>query len=356
MKFGLLSQIQVPKPWDDSTERRTYWDNLDHAVAAEAAGFSHFWLTEQHFFAEIGHCASPEMVLAALSQRTRTIRLGFAVILMPCHNPFMVAERVATLDVLSNGRCEFGAGRGTAAYVVEGLGIDPDPVYGREVSREALQAVVSMLETEHFPGFKSKHFDLPARQVIPRPVQRPHPPLWFAASNLETFERAGAAGVGVIGVTRYTPAEVRPHVAAYKVAIRGGDASQFVGRFANDCAAAFAIACLHDDDRTGRALGCAAARFYYGDNDAELNAVRFGSSEGVARIKARMAALSDDELLESGMAIGGNADSVCRQVEKWAEIGLDQMVFMMQIGRTTHAQVMRSIELIGEKVIPRFAG
>ena len=101
MKFGLLSQIQVPKPWTETTERQTYWDNLDQAVAAEAAGFSYFWLTEQHFFAEIGHCACPEMVLAALSQRTTTIRLGFAVILMPCHNPFNVAERVATLDVLS---------------------------------------------------------------------------------------------------------------------------------------------------------------------------------------------------------------------------------------------------------------
>src|SRR6185312_295498 len=356
MKFGLLSQIQVPKPWDDTTERRTYWHTLDHVVAAEAAGFSHFWLTEQHFFAEIGHCASPEMVLAALSQRTRTIRLGFAVILMPCHNPFLIAERVATLDILSNGRCEFGAGRGTASYVVEGLGIDPDPAYGREITREALHAVVSMLEHEHFPGYRGRHLNLPPRQVVPRPIQRPHPPLWFAASNLETFERAGEAGVGVIGVTRYTPAEVRPHVQAYKAAIRNADPAQMAGRFVNDNAAAFAIACLHDDDRTGKALGCAAARFYYGDNDAELNAVRFGSSEGVARIKARMAALSDDELLDSGMAIGGNADSVCRQVEQWSAIGLDQMVFMLQIGRTTHDQVMRSIELIGEQVIPRFAG
>jgi alkanesulfonate monooxygenase SsuD/methylene tetrahydromethanopterin reductase-like flavin-dependent oxidoreductase (luciferase family) len=113
---------------------------------------------------------------------------------------------------------------------------------------------------------------------------------------------------------------------------------------------------VHDDDRTGKQLGCAAARFYYGDNDAELNKVRFGSSEGVAAIKARMAGYSDDDMIETGMAIGGNADTVCRQVERWAEAGLDQMIFMLQIGRTTHDQVLRSIELIGEKVIPRFAG
>ena len=352
MKFGLLSQLQVPKPWTDLSERTVYWQNLEHVAAAEQAGFSHFWLTEQHFFAEIGHCACPEMFLAAASQRTRSIRLGFAVILMPCHNPFMVAERVATLDILSNGRCEFGAGRGTAAYVVEGLGFDADPDHAREVGREALEAVVTMLSEERFPGYKSRHFDLPARQVIPRPVQTPHPPLWFAASNLDTFERAGRLGVGVLGVTRYTHDEVKPHVAAYRAAIKD---AQPVGRFINNHVGVFAVGCLHDDDRIGREVGCAAARFYYGDNDAELNYVRFGSSEGVARIKARMASYSDDDLLASGMAIGGNADSVCRQVERWAETGVDQMIFMFQIGRTTHEQIMRAIEIVGEKVIPRFS-
>lgn len=352
MKFGLLSQIQVPKPWTETTERQTYWDNLDHAVAAEAAGFSYFWLTEQHFFAEIGHCACPEMMLAALSQRTTILRLGFAVILMPCHNPFNIAERVATLDLLSNGRCEFGAGRGTAAYVVEGLGFNADVTHARAVGREALEAVVSMLEHEHFPGYQSEHFNLLPRQVVPRAIQRPHPPLWYAASNLETFERAGADGVGVLSVTRYTPEQIKPHVQAYRAAIR---TAKPVGRFINNHVGAFAVGCVHDDDQIGKQLGCAAARFYYGDNDAELNKVRFGSSEGVAAIKARMAGYTDDDMIESGMAIGGNADSVCRQVERWVAAGLDQMIFMLQIGRTTHDQVMRSIELIGEKVIPRFA-
>src|SRR5258708_14277583 len=170
MKFGLLSQIPVPRPWREDTERTTFWHNLDHVVAAEHAGFSHFWLTEQHFFAEIGHCACPEMFLAAASQRTQTIRLGFAVILMPCHNPFLVAERVATLDVLSNGRCEFGAGRGPAAYVGEGLGFSPDAEHARQVGREPLEAFVQLLALRHFPGCPSTHFDLPARPMVPRPI------------------------------------------------------------------------------------------------------------------------------------------------------------------------------------------
>ena len=355
MKFGLMSQLQVPKPWARDTERTVYGQNLEHVAAAEEAGFSYFWLTEQHFFAEIGHSSCPEMFLAALSQRTRKIRLGFAVILMPCHNPFMVAERVATLDVLSNGRCEFGAGRGTAAYVVEGLGFNADADHARAVGREALEAVVQMLEQEHFPGYKRAYFDLPPRQVVPRPIQHPHPPLWYAASNLETFERAGAAGVGVLGVTRYTHAEVKPHVEAYRAAIKAADPARIVGRFVNNHVGVFAIGCVHDDDRIGRDVGCAAARFYYGDNDAELNHVRFGSSEGVARIRARMSGYTNDELLASGMAVGGDANSVCRQVERWAATGIDQLIFMFQIGHTTHEQIMRSIEIVGEKIIPRFA-
>src|SRR5262245_22399909 len=355
MKFGLLSQLQVPKPWREETERNVFWHNLEHVVAAENAGFTYFWLTEQHFFAEIGHSACPEMFLAAASQRTHRIRLGFAVILMQCHNPFMIAERVATLDVLSNGRCEFGAGRGTAAYMVEGLGFNADATLSREVQRETLEAVVRMLEDERFPGYRGAHLDLPPRQVVPRPIQRPHPPLWYAASNLETFERAGQAGVGVLGVTRYTPAEIAPHVKAYRAAVKGADPARVVGRFVNDHVGVFAVGCVHDDDRVGRELGCAAARFYYGDNDAELNHIRFGSSEGVARIKARMAGYSNDELLDTGMAIGGDADRVCRQVERWAATGIDQMIFMFQVGLTTHEQILRAIEIVGEKVIPRFA-
>jgi alkanesulfonate monooxygenase SsuD/methylene tetrahydromethanopterin reductase-like flavin-dependent oxidoreductase (luciferase family) len=353
MKFGLMTQLQMPRPWHESTERDAFLHAIDQGAAAEQAGFRYFWITEQHFYAEIGHCSAPDLVLAALSQRTKTLRLGFAVILMPCHNPFYVAERVATVDILSNGRVEFGAGRGTSNYVVEGLGFDPK--LGREVGREAMEAVLRMFEHERFPGYKGKHFDLPARDVVPRPIQQPHPPLWVAASNFETYEYAGLQGVGVIGVTRNTPAETKPAIDAYRRSIRGGDRSKLLGKFANEHVGAYAIACLDDDDRRGRELVCAAARWYYGDNEAEVNRYRFGSAkEGGKQIADKIAKRSNDELIEDAMAIGGNADTVCRQIEKWAAAGVDQFIFMLQAGHLTHEQVMRSIEIIGEKVIPRF--
>ena len=205
MKFGLMTQLQMPQPWAKNAECLAYHNMVEQAVAGEVAGFHHFWLTEMHFFKEIGHSPCPDMLLAALSQKTSRIRLGFAVLLLTLHNPFMIAERIATLDVLSNGRVDFGMGRGSTPYMVEAFGITQEA--SRGVADEAIAATMKMFEHEEFPGFKGQHFDLPARHVLPRLIQRPHPPLWVAASNLATYEHAARQGVGVIGVTRNSVAE-----------------------------------------------------------------------------------------------------------------------------------------------------
>src|SRR5262249_50595592 len=205
------------------------------------------------------------------------------------------------------------------------------------------------------PGYQGKHFKLPRRHVLPRLIQRPHPPLWIAASNLATYEHAGRQGVGVIGVTRNSIEETRKAIHTYRSAIRHPDRSRNIGKAANENVAAFALTCCDDDDRRGRDLACAMARWYNGDNDAELNRVRFATAGGKDAVVAKFRARSNDELIADGMAIGGNPDSVCRQVEKWQEAGLDQMIFVLQAGLATKEQVNRSIELIGKKVIPRFA-
>jgi len=352
MKFGLMSQIQIPRPWEPNSEINAYQNLLIQAVAGEAAGFEYYWLTEMHFFKQIGHSPCPDLLHAAISQRTSKIRLGFSVLLLPMHNPFMLAERLATVDVLSQGRVDFGFGRGSSPYMTEAFGVDPST--SRELSNEALSALMKMWKEEHFPGFKGAHFDLPARHVLPRPLQQPHPPLWVAASNLSTYEFAARQGVGVIGVTRNSIDETRDAIRTYRETIRSADPAGFVGHAPNENVAAFGIACCHTDDRIGKDTACAAARWYNGDNDVELNNVRFASAGGKDAVVAKFRARTNDQLIEDGMAIGGNPDSVCRQVEKWAEAGLDQMIFVLQAGNTTHDEVMRSIELIGEKVIPRF--
>jgi alkanesulfonate monooxygenase SsuD/methylene tetrahydromethanopterin reductase-like flavin-dependent oxidoreductase (luciferase family) len=348
-----MTQIQMPRPWLRDAELGAYRNAIDQVVAAEAAGFEYFWVTEQHFFREIGHSPCPEMILAAVSQHTSTIRLGFAVIVMTIHNPYFVAERVATLDVLSNGRVEFGMGRGSTHYMVAPFAVDR--ATERELAAEAIEAVMLMLEHEQFPGYRGKYFDLAERYVTPRCIQQPHPPLWAAASNLGSYERIGRQGLGVIGVTRNSVSETRDAIRAYRAAIRSSDRSRYVGKFANEQVAAFALACCHEDDRTGRDIACASARWYNGDNQAELNPQRFATAGGVEAVVAKFRSRSNDELIEDGMAMGGNPDTICRIVEKWAEAGLDQMIFVLQAGYTTQAQIMRSIELIGAHVIPRFA-
>jgi alkanesulfonate monooxygenase SsuD/methylene tetrahydromethanopterin reductase-like flavin-dependent oxidoreductase (luciferase family) len=352
VKFGLMTQLQIPRPWEPHAELNAYRNTIEQAAAGDAAGFHYYWLTEMHFFKQIGHSPCPDLIHAAISQRTSRIRLGFAVLLLTTHNPYMLAERIATADILSNGRVDFGFGRGSTPYMVEAFGVEKEE--SRELANEALDCVMKMFEHEHFPGFKGKHFDLAPRHVLPRPVQSPHPPLWIAASNLSTYEHAAKQGVGIIGVTRNSIAETRSAIRTYRETIRHADPKNFVGKTANENVAAFALACCHEDDRTGKDIACAAARWYNGDNDAELNNVRFATAGGKDAVVAKFRARSNDQLLADGMAIGGNPDSICRQVEQWAQAGLDQMIFVLQAGNTTHDQVMRSIDLIGEKVIPRF--
>jgi alkanesulfonate monooxygenase SsuD/methylene tetrahydromethanopterin reductase-like flavin-dependent oxidoreductase (luciferase family) len=353
VKFGVMTQIQMPQPWEDNAELHAYRNAIAQAEAADAMGFSHYWITEQHFFLEIGHSACPDMLLAAISQRTTRIRLGFSVILMTVNNPFAIAERVATLDVLTNGRVDFGMGRGSTPYMVEAFGVDHTSQ--QDIAREATEAVMRMFAEEKFSGYKGEHFDLPSRHVLPRPIQRPHPPLWAAASNLSSYERAGRQGLGVIGVTRNSVTETRDAIRAYRSAIRDADPKSFVGAYANEQVAGFALSYCAEDDRVGRDKACAAARWYNGDNEAVLNPVRFATAGGVEAVVAKFRDRTNDQLIEDGMAIGGNPDTVSRIVEKWAEAGLDQMIFVLQAGRTTHDEAMRSIELIGRKVIPRFA-
>ena len=348
-----MTQLQMPRPWGPDAELHAYNNMLDQAEAGETAGFDYFWLTEMHFFEEIGHSPCPDMLLAAVSQRTSRIRLGFAVMLITVNNPFHVAERIATLDVLSNGRVDFGMGRGSTPYMVEAFGVTPE--ISRPLAHETIDATMQMFEREEFPGYEGRFFKLPARHVLPRTIQKPHPPLWIAASNLDTYEHAARQGVGVIGVTRNSVEETREAIRGYRAIIRNGDSSGWVGKFANEAVGAFGLTCCHEDDRTGRDLACAAARWYNGDNDAALNRVRFATAGGKDAVVAKFRARSNDQLIEDGMAIGGSPDSICRQVERWAEAGVDQMIFVVQAGRLTHEQAMRSIELIGQHVIPRFA-
>jgi alkanesulfonate monooxygenase SsuD/methylene tetrahydromethanopterin reductase-like flavin-dependent oxidoreductase (luciferase family) len=188
MKFGIFYELQLPRPWAPGDEHRLYQNALDQIELADRLGYDHAWQVEHHFLEEYSHSPSPESFLAAASQRTRNIRLGHGIFQVTTNHPTRVAERVATLDLLSNGRCEFGMGESASITELEPFGVTMENK--REIFEEAVRAIMPMFKdgpSEH----QGKTWNIPLRMVVPKPLQKPHPPLWVACSQLKTLTNAG---------------------------------------------------------------------------------------------------------------------------------------------------------------------
>ena len=216
MKFGIFYELQLPRPWEAHSELKLYQDALSQVELADRCGYDYAWMVEHHFLEEYSHCPSPESFLAAASQRTKNIRLGHGILQLTTNHPARVAERVAVLDLLSNGRCEFGMGE--SASITELEPFDRSMEDKREVFDEAVQAIFPMFKdggTEHH----GKYFDIPLRNVVPKPLQKPHPPIWMACSQLDTIERAGRCGMGALGFQFVSADAAHAWVHAYYNAI-----------------------------------------------------------------------------------------------------------------------------------------
>ena len=216
MKFGIFYELQLPRPWEEGDELRLYQNALTQLETADRLGYDHAWVVEHHFLEEYSHSPSPKSFLAAASQRTKKIRLGHGIFQLTTNHPARVAEHVAVLDLLSNGRCEFGMGESASITELTPFGRDMETK--REVFEEAVQAIFPMFTkvgTEHH----GKYFDIPLRNVVPKPVQKPHPPLWMACSQLPTIERAGENGFGALGFQFVSADAAHAWVHAYYNAI-----------------------------------------------------------------------------------------------------------------------------------------
>src|SRR4051794_32540655 len=128
MKFGIFYEHQLPRPWEEGAELKLFQDALDQVELADKLGIDHAWEVEHHFLEEYSHSSAPEVFLAACSQRTKNIRLGHGIVLMPpgYNHPARVAERIATLDLVSDGRVEWGTGQSSSRIELEGFQIDPE--------------------------------------------------------------------------------------------------------------------------------------------------------------------------------------------------------------------------------------
>ena len=355
MKFGLMYEIQIQEPFYPGVEKERYDQVLAQVDLADEVGFDYFWTVEHHFLREFSHCPAPEVLYGAISQRTKRIRIGHAVTLLPSqyNHPIRVAERVAVLDILSNGRVDLGTGRSTTLIEMDGFEVDPEET--RAQWEEAISIIPKMWTEDPF-SHQGHFFNIPERSVIPKPIQSPHPPLWVACSQPDSFKNAGEMGLGVLCFNLSGYANLKERVDSYREGIKHANP---VGSFVNNQVAAMCVIhCGEDDEEARRVAGPEGAWFL---NFAEkLYAPWQGRKvpdsykfdvESVQNERMKMTA---DDHLASGAFAMGNPDTVIETLKGYQEAGVDQILCFMQMGNLAHTRIMDSIKLFGRHVIPYF--
>src|ERR671916_2409565 len=216
MRFGLFYEHQNPRPWEgERTDHKLLKDSLEQIELADRLRFDTVWEVEHHFLEEYSHSPAPEVFLAAASQRTERIRLGHGIVQIPprVNHPARVAERVAVLDLLSDGRVEFGTGESSSGAELGGFLVDREQK--RAMWEDAMEAITRMFVEEPFAGWQSEFFQMPPRNVIPKPQQKPHPPLWVACSRRETIQFAARNGIGALSFSFAEPEDAAKWVDDY---------------------------------------------------------------------------------------------------------------------------------------------
>jgi alkanesulfonate monooxygenase SsuD/methylene tetrahydromethanopterin reductase-like flavin-dependent oxidoreductase (luciferase family) len=375
MKFDLLYELQAPKPHDEGTVHRCYREALEQIELADRAGFHTVWAVEHHFLVEFAYSSAPEVLLAAAAARTRNIRIGHGVVLLPhrFNHPIRVAERVAALDLVSDGRVEFGTGR-SSQYEQEGFEIDTS--LSRDMWQEALEIIPRMWTEDPFE-YDGRFVKIPPRSIIPRPLQQPHPPIWMAATSPPSWEIAGRNGIGILGLTIFVSVpQLEERIRAYRAALAE---ARPVGKFVNDRVGAFTIVHAAETRAQAIANGGAEAAINYllyafrvlgGGADPSRTAMkRERAAEEIKStpyrdliakeypiiLKMMKNECTFEDVDQEDMVIVGGVDECIRKVERYRRAGVDHLICLMQADRIAHEKVMRSIELFGREVIPRFA-
>lgn len=353
MKFGIFYEHSVQKPWTRQSELRAYQQALEQIELADELGFDQVWEVEHHFLEEYSHSSAPEVFLAAAAARTKRIRIGqgIAVCLPPMNHPARIAERAAALDLISNGRLEFGTGRSATWTEVGAFGIDPDAT--KEMWDEVVRAIPRMWTEDEFE-WNGKYFKMPPRNVLPKPIQDPHPPMWVAVSSPETAVQAAERGIGMLGVTLGTPADYKRLVSDYRRIIKHCDP---VGKFVNNQVNAASWMYCGEDENEARAVGGGAA-FNFFRTAAHLVGLGgiYPSHAYTAHANAT-ALLSQAEIqsLHEGFPVG-TPEQIIENLRYWEEVGVERVVCMINFDQQIpHPKVLASLERFAKYVMPEFA-
>ncbi len=355
MEFSILYELQMPKPWTPGREYEIYKEAIAQIKLADQVGFDMVWAVEHHFLQEYAHSSAPEVWLAAVAQETKNIRIGHGVKLLPFeyNHPLRVAESVATLDIISGGRVELGTGRSVTETELGGFCIDPDKT--RDMWEESLDIVLGAWANETFE-YKGKMLTVPPRKVVPKPIQKPHPPLWMAGTSPKSFEIAGSNGMGALTFA-FTTDAIANNLAVYRKALAACTKPR--GGFINDRYAAFCLPLCGYDDETIE-LGVEGARWFLQKVTEILITMEKVESESYGYLKQMIDLdnqpkdASFEDLKEHPLIICGDPDQCIRKLEKLTELGMDQLICFFQRGNIPHSRIMESIDLFGKYVLPHF--
>jgi alkanesulfonate monooxygenase SsuD/methylene tetrahydromethanopterin reductase-like flavin-dependent oxidoreductase (luciferase family) len=379
MKFGLAFEMQRPT----RDQHAIIEETIEQCILADEMGWDYVWLVEHHFLTGFSMSPCPEVIFGALSRQTKRLRLGFGVVILPYHHPVRVAERVAMLDHLSNGRVDFGTGR-SAAYEQTGMGIDPRD--SREMWEESLEMIPQIWESEKFE-WEGKYWKVPSREVLPKPFQKPHPPIWLAALQPATYEIAAQKGIGVLALGVVAPSVLEEHISKYKQNVKN---AKPVGKFVNDQWLSSVMGLCGEDDEETRELCALSLKTFFGPDKPYLqdqkdvyenllkqwggvpehlqnNFARYlkptadpntgqtvDLSGGTTLAREAVLAIDSATLADRGVIVAGDPESCIKAVKLHEQAGVDQIQFLMATESVPHDKVMKSIELFGKHVIPAF--
>lgn len=357
MQFDLFYELSVPG-FAGRSETQVFRETLEELELADRCGYATAWLVEHHFMREYSHSSAPDLFLAAASQRTTRLRLGHGIVPLPYSHPVRVAERLATLDILSGGRVEFGFGRGFSPREYEAFGIHMAD--SRSLTEEALEIIRLSFRGEpvHHRG---RHFQLDGVNILPRTVQTPHPPLWTAAVSPESFEFAARAGVGVL-VGPFKPwFMAREDIRRYREHWRRchGDAPPAPGQNPR-VGMTLGIFC-HEDGTRARALARGGITWFYRELLKQTRPVLQRLYDGyeyyrkVGRLGGLLDMAANLTSLEAfGMAVVGDPDHCVKRLRALEQAGVDHVLCAVGAGVLPTEQVRASMRLIAEEVMPRF--
>lgn len=362
MELDILFEITVPKPWQNGLregEQARFRSAIEQVKLADKMGFRTAWFPEHHFREGRSHSSAPEVILGALSQVTEQIRLGFGVTLMP-HGfgpPVRVAEKVATVDVLSGGRVEWGTGRSTPGEQA-GFGV-PHGAESKRQWADAVRAVTAMWQDERF-SWNSEYMTFPTpRPVLPKPAQVPHPPAWTAAVSEGSPAMAGNAGMGLLSFSILRPLETMArHIREYRAA--AANPSNPLTNVNQNRVGAYTLVHCADSMAEAEANGIWEAVWWWYQNAAELalewDFPEFSQEQKDAvfpLLKERAEGRFDvSEFSKQDMVIVGDVEQCIAKMKRYADAGVDQLLCYFEFGHLSHESIMKSIELLGTQVAP----